>query len=147
MSKTAENTVQIRGNDNLSDLTRYLLSDIGLPVVCTVLPLKFTTRIDFRASGCWEWKGSRRASRCKRYVYPLYCYSYAHVMSYEAHNGPVPNGLEVDHLCHNKLCVNPEHLEAVTHKVNCQRRRNSGPRGWSWVVIDGQRRFIRVEEK
>jgi len=45
----------------------------------------------------------------------------AHKAIYEAEHGPVPDGLELDHLCRNKACVNPNHLEAVTHLVNVRR--------------------------
>jgi len=45
----------------------------------------------------------------------------AHIPAYERAYGPVPGGLEVDHLCHVRLCVNPTHLEAVTHAVNVAR--------------------------
>ena len=45
----------------------------------------------------------------------------AHRYSYETVRGPVPQGLELDHLCRNPCCVNPAHLEAVTHRVNVQR--------------------------
>lgn len=38
-----------------------------------------------------------------------------HRLSYEAFKGPIPVGLEIDHLCRNKRCYNPDHLEAVTH--------------------------------
>ena len=47
----------------------------------------------------------------------------AHKFSYERLYGQVPNGLELDHLCRNTLCVNPAHLEAVTHQVNVRRGR------------------------
>jgi hypothetical protein len=40
---------------------------------------------------------------------------------YEFERGPVPEGLELDHLCRNKLCVNAQHLEAVPHQVNVLR--------------------------
>lgn len=46
---------------------------------------------------------------------------YAHVVAYEAENGPVPDGLELDHLCRNPPCINPAHLEAVTHAENMRR--------------------------
>lgn len=45
----------------------------------------------------------------------------AHKWSYEAAKGPVPTGLELDHLCRNRLCVNPEHMEPVTHAENMRR--------------------------
>jgi len=46
----------------------------------------------------------------------------AHIWYYEQANGPVPEGLEIDHLCRVKACVNPAHLEAVSRTVNRQRR-------------------------
>ena len=45
----------------------------------------------------------------------------AHRLAYEAAIGPIPGGLEIDHLCRVKLCVNPDHLEAVTHQENVRR--------------------------
>lgn len=45
----------------------------------------------------------------------------AHVMVYERFKGKVPDGLEIDHVCNNKHCLNPEHLEAVTHAENVRR--------------------------
>jgi hypothetical protein len=45
----------------------------------------------------------------------------AHRLVWEATNGPIPHGLSLDHLCRNPACVNPHHLEPVTHKENCLR--------------------------
>jgi len=46
---------------------------------------------------------------------------YAHRWAYEAVVEPIPDGLEIDHLCRNRICVNPDHLEPVTHLENIQR--------------------------
>lgn len=43
---------------------------------------------------------------------------YAHRLMYEQMKGSVPKGLELDHLCRNRSCINPDHLEPVTHKEN-----------------------------
>ena len=46
---------------------------------------------------------------------------YAHRFAYEMLVGPIPTHLEIDHLCRNPGCVNPRHMEAVTHKTNVLR--------------------------
>lgn len=49
----------------------------------------------------------------------------AHQWFYRQHHGAVPKGMDLDHLCRNRACVNPDHLEPVTKFVNCQRGRNA----------------------
>jgi len=51
-----------------------------------------------------------------------------HVVMYQAEFGPVPDGLEIDHLCRVRRCCNPNHLEAVTHLENV--RRGNGGQHW-----------------
>ncbi len=53
----------------------------------------------------------------------------AHVLAWVWRNGPVPAGLELDHLCRVRRCVNPKHLEAVTRAVNFRRGARAGALG------------------
>ncbi len=74
-----------------------------------------------KTEGCWLWTGC-----CdKRDGYGIFRVKdgkrRAHIFAYETLVGPIHEGKELDHLCHNPSCVNPAHLEPVTHRVNCQR--------------------------
>lgn len=84
--------------------------------------------------GCWVWQGAvvtnvrgthpygkvvkRIDSKDVTYL--------AHRIAYEQAVGPIPKGLVIDHLCRNTLCVNPDHLEAVTQRVNVARGNLNG---------------------
>lgn len=79
----------------------------------------FWDRVE-KSAGCWLWKGSSRDDRYGQYqrdgVYHL-----AHRYAYEQVRGPIPEGMELDHLCRRPRCVRPDHLEAVTPTVNQHR--------------------------
>lgn len=90
--------------------------------------------VDDGNDGCWPWGGgksgggygsfavdSRDGERGATNVK-------AHRWSYEHFVGPVPDGLELDHLCRNRGCVNPAHLEPVTHLENVRRGSRCGTR-------------------
>ncbi len=82
-----------------------------------------------KTDGCWIWlgflsdtgyatikSGGRHGSMLR-----------AHRLSYEIHVGPIPDGLQIDHLCANRYCTNPKHLEPVSSLENIRRgylRRN-----------------------
>jgi HNH endonuclease len=71
-------------------------------------------------SGCWLWTAHRDP-----YGYGGFCYNgknrKAHAEALELYVGPVPDGMELHHRCRNPLCVDPDHLEPVTHKEHAER--------------------------
>lgn len=71
-------------------------------------------------SGCWLWTGTstRKGYGTIRIDGRA---TMAHRFSYEFHKGPIPDGLQIDHLCRVTCCVNPDHLEAVTGRENILR--------------------------
>jgi hypothetical protein len=95
---------------------------------------KLTRYIIDANTGCWLWQLSlsiqgygmlqlnfgRDKQTGKRRVRTMV----AHKLMWETKYGPVPKGLELDHLCRNPRCVNPEHLEAVTHEENMRRAKH-----------------------
>lgn len=70
--------------------------------------------------GCWEWTGSKTGLGYGK-VFSYGSVRVAHRIIYELLIGTVGDGLELDHLCRNKGCVNPGHLEPVTHQENISR--------------------------
>lgn len=72
-------------------------------------------------SGCWEWTGHRNAMTGYGALNVNRVSTLAHRFSYEMNKGPIPAGLVIDHLCRNRACVNPDHLEVVSQRENCLR--------------------------
>lgn len=68
---------------------------------------------------CWEWKGYAAAGYATLSIKKKHVKAYRLV--WEALVGPIPEGLVIDHLCRNKMCVNPDHLEPVTQRENILR--------------------------
>lgn len=94
----------------------------------------FWRKVDRDGAGCWPWLGRTTA----REGYGQFDWRgtgvYAHRLAWEFTSGPIPAGMELDHLCHNRSCVNPDHLRPVTHKQNCENltispRNRTGYRG------------------
>jgi hypothetical protein len=86
--------------------------------------IRFWSRVDFngplwQGSRCWVWNGcrvqgygriGRRGKGAK-----------THRLAYEHYVGPIPSGLTIDHLCRNRPCMNPKHLEPVSGAINTLR--------------------------
>jgi len=94
----------------------------------------FFKKVDKQEDGCWMWTGAQRGS------YGGFGQELAHVWSYKNFVGPIADGLQVGHDCHDKdesclggrgcphrLCVNPEHLKLQTPQEN-----NRSGRGNQW---------------
>lgn len=71
--------------------------------------------------GCWNWPGARTRKGYGQIRLAEGRTSYTHRESYMAFVGPIPEGLEIDHLCRNRGCFNPDHLEPVTPGENARR--------------------------
>lgn len=76
-------------------------------------------RMEENPSGCWVWAGAKSKGYGTASVKGKQVT--VHRAVYEALIGAVPEGMVLDHLCRNKSCCNPEHLEPVTQRVNVLR--------------------------
>jgi hypothetical protein len=76
-----------------------------------------------KSAGCWEWTAGRFEDKSGKTYGAFYAgrkkrMDFAHRVSWELVNGPVPDGLRVLHMCDNKKCVRPDHLFLGTQKDN-----------------------------
>ena len=85
-----------------------------------MLPENVISRIRISPDGCHNWLGAHASNGYSECGIGGKIRS-VHRIVYEDVYGPIPDGLEIDHLCRNRGCVNPVHLEAVAHSVNVKR--------------------------
>ena len=103
---------------------------------------RFHASYEVDESGCWLWTRSLQTAGYAQIMVDG-VRGLAHRFAYVAFIGEIPPGLVLDHSCHVRHCVNPDHLRPVTVKENCEnlapRRRNgSGVRGVSWDARAGR---------
>lgn len=130
-----EGAVQSRGlcTKHYTRLRRHGTTDASNLRINGSAAERFRRRYDVTPDGCWLWNSRSlykgyAAFQTERGVVR------AHRWSYEYFKGPIPEGMQVDHLCHNadktcaggstchhRRCVNPEHLEAVDNLTNLSR--------------------------
>jgi hypothetical protein len=86
-------------------------------------PDRFWGFVD-KTGDCWLWTGSLDRKGYGSWTRPEQRKIGAHRFAYQLVVGPIPEGLDLDHLCRVPQCVNPAHLEPVTRQVNIQRGAN-----------------------
>lgn len=86
------------------------------------LPTAFWDRVTVDQDGCWIW-----VAHVDRKGYGKFACNGAHREAYRALVSAEIDGLDIDHLCRVRACVNPVHLEAVSHAENIRRGRSGAP--------------------
>jgi len=97
---------------------------------------RFWDKVD-KTGECWNWTGAKKAAGYGQLAVNKRMLI-AHRVSYTLANGQIPDGVHIDHRCHNKSCVNPAHLRPATQKQNNENPgvlrsdNTSGYRGVTW---------------
>lgn len=123
-----------------------MLKTLEIPELSADEKRRFWSKVEKRPDGCWVWMGdmtvSRGGARYGRVLIRRHKY-YVHRVTWSMSHGRIPDGLVIDHRCHNTLCVNPAHLHVVTNQKNAENRLgaentsrtdlpHSGFRGVTW---------------
>lgn len=85
------------------------------------LPPNMASKIAVSHAGCWDWQGAKNSRGYGCVTNGKGTSMLAHRRAYMELVGEIPEGLQIDHLCMNKACVNPAHLEPVTQLENTRR--------------------------
>ena len=107
---------------------------------------RFWSKVD-KSESCWKWTAGKFTLGYGSFFISgsSWC---AHRVSFMIDNGPIPEGVDIDHICHNKACVKPAHLRAVTTKQNMENRagaQSTSKTGIRGVSKNRNRYFARVK--
>jgi len=94
---------------------------LDLTLYTPVIVSRFEAKLTDGPGDCWLWTASKDRDGYGHFWPRQKAYRRAHRWSYEYHIGPIPDGLQLDHLCRNRACVNPYHLEPVSARTNTLR--------------------------
>lgn len=120
---------------------------------------RFWAKVE-KTESCWNWTAAKTHNGYGVAYLPNHKQQVAHKIAYRMLVGEVPDGIELDHTCHNRSCVNPDHLRQATHKQNQENRTGaqsnskSGVRGVhynrrtsSWVATVKHERKMRFSKQ
>ena len=116
---------------------------MGTLVITPDVEARFWAKVQRSETGCWEWTSGHWGDGYGIFLIQKRAKA-AHRVAYTLLHGPIPEGVLLDHRCHNKGCVNPSHLRFSDHKSNAENRtganRNnkSGVRGVWWEPKRGK---------
>lgn len=87
--------------------------------------IRFFNKVEI-ADTCWDWQAYLDDEGYGHFWFD-HTMKLAHVFLYELLEGPIPEGMELDHLCRNRACVNPSHVQPVIHLENIRRGDSGKP--------------------
>lgn len=121
---------------------------LGKPITPMVKSLppgeRFMAKVR-KLAECWEWTARKTADGYGSFGLDGDVIN-AHRAAWILFRGPIPAGQQIDHMCHNRACVNPEHLNVVTHKQNMENRAGAHRNSQSGVrgVFPKKNRWVAV---